>query len=1391
MSSFPDLSVADFPQFFKELNDRPPFQWQIRLAERACRGDWPRYLKLPTASGKTCCLDIAVFALAFQAARRYRQHQPIVAPRRVFFVVDRRIVVNEAFRRASRLKERLQQALDQPGNSAHSVAWWLRRLAGQETAPPLDCFELRGGIYRDDAWVRSTLQPTLVTCTVDQIGSRILFRGYGVSDRNLPIHAALTANDALILLDEAHCSVPFGETMASIARYRDAGLQSDQSARWSRQPLQTPFQFLEMTATPPPGLSDAEVFGLEELDYVRDSALQQRHSCPKPIQLIESSAKGARQYSLLARDLVRQAVELSERSSGGERCLRIAVVANRVACAREAYQLLRDTHPGRVELMIGRMRPIDRDRLTATLQERFQSESASVMTDPHFVVTTQCLEVGADLDFDGMVSQCASLDALRQRFGRLNRLGLCATARGVIVMAEGDKAPRKPDPIYGDALPETWKWLSQQARDGVMDFGVRHLDQVISKSQAEDPESLRRLSIEPVHAPVLMPAHLDLLCQTAPRPALEPEIAAFLHGPQRGVPEIRVCWRADLPVRPITLSPDLRERWLEECQQTLAICPPSSPECLAVPLTHFQAWLRGEGSLADDTGDLLGEHVDDDSEAPTKTKHLGKPTRYGLVWEAAGCRLASAQSDEREVIRPNSVIVLPVTAGGWSAFGHLPEAPPEPQAGQEGELTESQLQQLACIDEGTAAYELTRRRTILRVHRRLITSPADAAVLNDLLEMANGEVDWNASALASPVDDDTATLAASHPEEEISVGRSEILRAARLRLAAVKLASGITMIRYPNGVAIIGPHLVLHRDLPRASFDDEYDEHNVDADRRISLDEHLKDVAAETARVVHQLDLPDAMRRTLIAAAERHDLGKADLRFQALLLNSSLDVAAMQPRIWAKSSTGNVASANLKEARSADSLPRGFRHEMLSLQLAELIDDSLDDVHRDAMRHLIAAHHGHARPLAPVVLDHSPPEVAFSVNKGFATGRIELSLTTAKRRQRPAHQLDSGIAERFWRLNERFGWWGLAWLESTLRLSDWVASSQPLRIDWELQLHPAPARALLAASARYECVCRGLNGSNPLGFLAAVGLFRHVARHLDSSTRMSWSVVGGNWIPTLIGTHPTLSDEMQFADWLIESLPVDPGQHGLTFLNELPDERLALIRPSEYSTAAWEASLQDRDRADWLSCNGSDLCEAGNNNQLQTARRDYFPESAAAIMRTTKKEHLVRTLFEAWDYADPIQKVSLHLEPREDRRHAYQWHKPVGDPTRVLRGGMIGANRLAMEAWPLFQSISVRGELQTVGFRGTRPMRGITWTWPIWQVPLSLFELTPLLNLKELQADPGANPGSESSSEALRARGVSCAFRLRRILVEKTPNFTLPVALFSGFPGVALVGNEK
>jgi CRISPR-associated endonuclease/helicase Cas3 len=171
-------------------------------------------------------------------------------------------------------------------------------------------------------------------------------------------------------------------------------------------------------------------------------------------------------------------------------------------------------------------------------------------------------------------------------------------------------------------------------------------------------------------------------------------------------------------------------------------------------------------------------------------------------------------------------------------------------------------------------------------------------------------------------------------------------------------------------------------------------------------------------------------------AAERHDWGKADDRFQAMLRGTGRTEAWLRdgrtPPLLAKSGGIGLTPREIAAARQRAELPDGFRHEMLSVQLAERAGlPECTDAERELILHLIAAHHGFARPFAPIVIDDDPPDVEYN----------GLVLTHAERRDAPPHRLDSGIAERFWSLTRRYGWWGLAYLEALLRLADQQASA--------------------------------------------------------------------------------------------------------------------------------------------------------------------------------------------------------------------------------------------------------------------------------------------------------------------------------------------------------------
>src|SRR4051794_17822453 len=101
-----ELTLDDFARYFEAVHGRTPFPWQRRLlAEVAASGSWPGLLDLPTGSGKTSVLDVALFWLAICADR-----PGVPASRRIVMTVDRRTVVDQAAQRAHLIRDRLMKA---------------------------------------------------------------------------------------------------------------------------------------------------------------------------------------------------------------------------------------------------------------------------------------------------------------------------------------------------------------------------------------------------------------------------------------------------------------------------------------------------------------------------------------------------------------------------------------------------------------------------------------------------------------------------------------------------------------------------------------------------------------------------------------------------------------------------------------------------------------------------------------------------------------------------------------------------------------------------------------------------------------------------------------------------------------------------------------------------------------------------------------------------------------------------------------------------------------------------------------------------------------------------------------------------------------------------------
>ena len=299
-------------------------------------------------------------------------------------------------------------------------------------------------------------------------------------------------------------------------------------------------------------------------------------------------------------------------------------------------------------------------------------------------------------------------------------------------------------------------------------------------------------------------------------------------------------------------------------------------------------------------------------------------------------------------------------------------------------------------------------------------------------------------------------------------------------------------------------------------------------------------------------------------------------------------------------------------------------------------------------------------------------------------------------------------------------------------------------------------------SAANGLLLSGLDGSNPLGFLSALGLLGT----LDASARMKWVPAAGTWVPSLSCSKGDTPSEKSLLDTLQERLVNDLANHPAHVLEILRSDS-DRARRCLFADEREKACVAERTIVDWLSALASDFSSPDAINQLQTARRDYFLGNLADVIQRTTIDHLRRSIFSTWDYADPLERQSLHLDPSEDRRHAHQWNQPSGDPNRKKFGGMLGANRLAIEAICFFVSVPKGDVLQTTAFSGSRSS-DTRWTWPIWDVACSLQVVRSLLTLPALQMEQL----DESTRTALREWGIAAVFRTNRILVNKTPNFT-------------------
>ena len=902
-----ETSATSLGAAFGALTGHRPFRWQSRLFDLLLVGQPPAAVDVPTGLGKTSVMALWLIALARGAD----------LPRRLIYVVDRRAVVDQATRFAADLCDNLPSELT-------------TALAVDDAG--LAVSTLRGGKADNRAWLDDPSKPAIVVGTVDMVGSRLLFEGYGVSRGMRPYQAGFVGADTLIVLDEAHLCPPFEALLRDVEERRDStfgpvGRHADPCA------VTPPVRVMSLSATGRPALDTSRTtFGLDSADREED-VVRQRLTATKRLGLcLLDDPKDLRGK------MVERAIELGF----GAVPRRVVVYCDQRRDAVEVKKLIDrqirtkmkespDVPLAESELLVGARRVRERERVEAWLDKVGLLGSAEAPPDaPTFLVATSAGEVGIDMDADHMVCDLVAFERMVQRLGRVNRRG----RRSALVEVIYVRPQVRPDAKGKAKADQERALVEHEARVRVL----RALEKDAEGRYDASPEALVELKTRlpdlvdgattppPLHPPLTRP-HLEAWAMTS---LIEhegrTEVEPWLRGWEKeDEPQVEVVWRAHLPhLRvgdDVTVPPSMVAEFFQAA-------PIHATEKLETSRSHVTDWLfkriRALKQAADglDSNDIVA-----------------------VVINRSGVLVASR------------------------LFGELVALGEQPKRNREKQAWERQL--------AGATLVVDARFGGLDDDGMLCEKRGAPAV-------ADADDDWLASGDAdgTPPIEFRVVRAETDGQEESNDTDGEWLLNRTFEIEQNDAGGGERLEVYKWAVEPT-----------------DEDSRSIQA-RPQGLREHAEQVAAKARQIAARLHLPTAEVDGLERAARLHDDGKAALRWQEAMN------APRCGRPYAKTKGGG----NWRRLE-------GYRHEFGSLLKAEKLLKAESPDTQDLILHLIAAHHGYARPVIPTAgCDEAPP-----------------TLLAASARE---------AALRYARLQRRYGVWGLAWREAILRAADQSASRE-------------------------------------------------------------------------------------------------------------------------------------------------------------------------------------------------------------------------------------------------------------------------------------------------------------------------------------------------------------
>lgn len=846
-----------------------PFPWQVELLRRWLSNERVSSLDIPTGLGKTSVMAIWLIARACGAT----------VPRRLVYVVDRRVVVDQATEVAESLREWV--------SSDKSVRDALG-LSDRE----LPISTLRGQHVDNRAWLEDPASPAIVVGTVDMVGSRLLFSGYGVSARMRPYHAGLLGADTLVVLDEAHLVPPFERLLEAIEH--GTAPHGPFAAKADAASIVPRIRLLSLSAT---GRQKENALTLSDADRANE-VVKKRLGAKKLLTVRDTVPE-----KQLAQRLADEAWSLSEGQP-----VRVIVCTTSRDVAQDVSELL-SKHSEHVELFVGARRVYERTLVAKWLVEHGFIEGPdrkrAAPSGPVFLVATSAGEVGVDMDAHHMVADLVAWERMVQRLGRVNRRGEGEAKVIVVPKEEGNENEKeRAERVRSLLLRLPSSGDGHDASPGA----------IVNLKASYAVEIEEASSVTPLHPalsrPVLESWSMTSLEEHTGRPEVQPWIRGWVEDEE---PQTALLFRRELPIDEAgsCLADEMVAAYLNAA-------PPHLKEKLETETSRVIKWLD-ERSKSLAKGRAAMEATDSTA--------VGKHTVVGLLLKGASVtELRFADLDDksgRERLSralQGATLLLDARIGGLRQ-GLLDGAHKDASdVGEAGDLP-------------------------FRISRVSDAEPADG------------------------------TGSRAYREE------------ARLCVAQT------------DGVE---RKWLLIETLVRESAESE-EGRSVTPSRAQLLDEHEAWTEQEALSLAARLGLGDAYASMLALAARLHDEGKRARSWQRAFGVS--DAEMKRGHVYGKTTYRPNLALLARYRHELGSLPRAEQDARVRTLTPEL---------RDLCLHLIASHHGFARPLLRTDGAEEPP-----------------SALTRRAQE---------IALRFTQLEKTWGPWGLAWWEALLRAADQRAS---------------------------------------------------------------------------------------------------------------------------------------------------------------------------------------------------------------------------------------------------------------------------------------------------------------------------------------------------------------